>query len=375
MQDKNTPHQLAKKGRSNGRLKIAGEYLIDLKNVVKIYEGSGGGSFTALRGISLQVKEGEFVAVVGKSGSGKSTLLNMITGIDRPSTGEVIITGTPIHLLSEGKMAVWRGNKLGIVFQFFQLLPTLTVLENIMIPMDFCHKFKLKERKERAVHLLEEVDLLEQANKLPSALSGGQQQRVAIARALANDPPILVADEPTGNLDSMTAETVFRLFNRLVDQGKTILTVTHDLDLAKKVTRTIFIADGLIEQDSSNPIFGDSQKILDGNFRFEADDLVKLEGNESLYSLEASSSNGIEQELLQDRIRRILLNPTNSTQLLQEEFQNASTEDVLMDAVYSAVITQARLLSDQAESENRIDDAKRIWKIVMDAAKPWVNPS
>ena len=374
MHDKNTPNQLAKKGRSNGRLKIAGEYLIDLKNVVKIYEGSGG-SFTALRGISLQVKEGEFVAVVGKSGSGKSTLLNMITGIDRPSTGEVIITGTPIHLLSEGKMAVWRGNKLGIVFQFFQLLPTLTVLENIMIPMDFCHKFKLKERKERAVHLLEEVDLLEQANKLPSALSGGQQQRVAIARALANDPPILVADEPTGNLDSMTAETVFRLFNRLVDQGKTILTVTHDLDLAKKVTRTIFIADGLIEQDSTNPIFGDSQQVLDENLRFEADDLVKLKGNESSYSLDASSSNGTEQELLQDRIRRILLNPTNSTQLLQEEFQNASEDDVLMDDVYSAVITQARLLSDQAESENRIDDAKRIWKIVMDAAKPWVNPS
>jgi putative ABC transport system ATP-binding protein len=220
-------------------------YLISLRQVVKTFE-TAAGSFTALRGIDLQVKPGEFLAVVGKSGSGKSTLLNMITGIDRPSSGEVLVGGKAVHKLNEGQMAVWRGRNIGIVFQFFQLLPTLTLIENVMLPMDFCSTFPAHGREKRAMQLLDLVEMTPQAYKLPSAVSGGEQQRVAIARALANDPPILVADEPTGNLDSKTAESVFRLFERLVDQGKTMVMVTHDSDLSRRVTRTVIVSDGKI---------------------------------------------------------------------------------------------------------------------------------
>ncbi|NIO70404.1 MAG: ATP-binding cassette domain-containing protein [Anaerolineae bacterium] len=210
---------------------------------MKTYETTAG-DFTALKDINLRVDSGEFVAVIGKSGSGKSTLINMITGIDRPTSGEVLVGDTAVHTLSEGKMAEWRGRNIGVIFQFFQLLPTLTVIENVMLPMDFCHVYSMRERQERAMHLLEQVEMAEHAHKLPSAVSGGEQQRVAIARALANDPPILVADEPTGNLDSKTAESVFQLFERLVDEGKTILMVTHDRDLAKRATRTVILSDG-----------------------------------------------------------------------------------------------------------------------------------
>ena len=224
------------------------QHLIDLRRVVKSY-ATAAGEFTALRGINLQVDAGEFVAVVGKSGSGKSTLSNMITGIDRPTRGEVVISGTPVHTLRENQIASWRGRTIGVVFQFFQLLPTLTVLENVMLPMDFCHLYSRRERHERAVHLLEQVEMTPHMHKLPTAISGGQQQRAAIARALANDPPIIVADEPTGNLDSRTADAVFTLFARLVDEGKTILMVTHDDDLANRVTRTVTIADGTIVED------------------------------------------------------------------------------------------------------------------------------
>ena len=225
--------------------------LIDLRNVVKSY-ATPAGEFQALKGIDLQIDAGEFVAVIGKSGSGKSTLSNMITGIDRPSTGEVYVAGTAVHRLREGQIAGWRGSNIGVVFQFFQLLPTLTVVENVMLPMDFCNVYSARERRQRSLHLLEQVDMVEQADKLPTALSGGQQQRVAIARALANDPAIVVADEPTGNLDSRTAEAVFRLFERLVDGGKTILMVTHDDDLARRVTRAVTIADGLIAADTKS---------------------------------------------------------------------------------------------------------------------------
>lgn len=190
--------------------------------------------------------------MVGKSGSGKTTLINMFTGIDRPTSGEIIVNGTLVHKLNEGQMAVWRGRNLGVIFQFFQLLPTLTIIENVILPMDFCGMYSARERTERAMHFLEQVELADQAHKLPAALSGGQQQRAAIARALANDPPIIAADEPTGNLDSKTAESVFMLFERLVDQGKTILMVTHDRDLAKRVTRTVVLADGEIVGDLRN---------------------------------------------------------------------------------------------------------------------------
>jgi putative ABC transport system ATP-binding protein len=230
---------------ANGRYRNGNEHLVELRQVVKTYENAAG-AFTVLKGIDLQVDTGEFVAVVGKSGSGKSTLLNMIAGIDRPTSGQVLVGDTAVHTLSEGQMAVWRGRHLGVVFQFFQLLPTLTVIENVMLPMDFCRLYSPRERRERAMSLLEQVEMAEHAHKLPSAVSGGQQQRVAIARALANDPPIVVADEPTGNLDSRTAESVIQLFESLVAGGKTILMVTHDKDLARRARRTIAITDGQV---------------------------------------------------------------------------------------------------------------------------------
>lgn len=228
--------------------KVADRSLIDITNVVKIFD-TAAGQFTALKGVDLQVQPGEFVAVVGKSGSGKSTLSNMMTGIDRPTEGEVFVAGTPVHKLNENQIASWRGRNVGVVFQFFQLLPTLTVLENIMLPMDFCNMYKPGERRDRAIELLGKVDMSAEGDKLPTAISGGQQQRVAIARALANDPPIIIADEPTGNLDSRTADAVFSLFEQLVAGGKTILMVTHDDDLAQRVSRTVTIADGQIIDD------------------------------------------------------------------------------------------------------------------------------
>jgi len=218
---------------------------IRLRKIVKVFTNAAG-EFTVLKGIDADFIKGEFIAVIGKSGSGKSTLINMITGIDRPTSGEVYIGDVAVHKLSEGELAVWRGRNLGIVFQFFQLLPMLTLLENIMLPMDFCNMYTPRERKERAMDLLTQVDMQDHANKLPTAISGGQQQRVAIARALANDPPIIIADEPTGNLDSRSADQVFQMFEDLVKQGKTILMVTHDSSLAKRASRTVLIADGEI---------------------------------------------------------------------------------------------------------------------------------
>jgi ABC-type lipoprotein export system ATPase subunit len=234
--------------RGNGRSGNGNTHLIECRQLVKTYH-SGAGDFPALKKVDLQIDRGEFVAVIGKSGSGKSTLVNMITGIDRPTSGEILVGDTSVGVLSEGQLAQWRGRNIGVIFQFFQLLPTLTVIENVMLPMDFCHMYSRRERRERAMYLLEQVDVAEHAHKLPSAVSGGQQQRVAIARALANDPPILAADEPTGNLDSKTAESVFRLFEEQVSQGKTILMVTHDRDLARRATRTVMLSDGEVIEE------------------------------------------------------------------------------------------------------------------------------
>jgi putative ABC transport system ATP-binding protein len=220
-------------------------HLIEVHTVVKTYQ-SAAGDFTALKGIELHADAGEFIAIVGKSGSGKSTLLNILTGIDSPTSGQVLVGGTPVHALNQNQIAAWRGRTVGVVFQFFQLLPTLTVAENVMLPMDFCNTFPTRERRTRAMRLLEQVGVAEQADKLPTALSGGQQQRVAIARALANDPPMLIADEPTGNLDSRTSEAVFQLFAELVQDGKTVVMVTHDPDLVRRADRVITIADGMI---------------------------------------------------------------------------------------------------------------------------------
>jgi putative ABC transport system ATP-binding protein len=219
--------------------------MIDLRQVDKYYQ-SAAGDYHALKSIDMCICGGEFVSIIGKSGSGKSTLLNMITGIDRPTTGEVYVNSAAIHEMTENQLAGWRGENLGIIFQFFQLLPALNLKQNVILPMDLAGKYRPRERRERAEHLLEIVGLADHMQKLPSMVSGGQQQRAAMARALANDPPLIIADEPTGNLDSKTAATVFDLFNQLVREGKTVIIVTHDSSLARHAHRTALIADGEI---------------------------------------------------------------------------------------------------------------------------------
>jgi len=221
---------------------------IDLRQVVKRYEGLAG-AVVALKGIDLQVHPGEFLVVTGKSGSGKTTLVNMITGLDRSTSGEIWVDGTPVHKLGAERAAGWRGKTVGVVFQTFELLPTLSVLRTVMLPVDFAHRYSMRQRRERALHLLEQVEIAEHAHKPPTAVSGGQQQRVAIARAMANDPPILVADEPTGSLDSVTASSVLDVFEALVVRGKTVVLVTHDRDIANRATRTIALLDGEIVAD------------------------------------------------------------------------------------------------------------------------------
>jgi putative ABC transport system ATP-binding protein len=222
--------------------------LIHVRNVVKSFR-VGDTDITILHKLSFTIQAGEFVSIVGPSGNGKSTLLNMITGIDRPTAGEIMIHGRPIHRMSEDQLAGWRSTEVGIVFQFFQMLPALSLLKNVILPMDFARQYSPRERRERAMDLLALVGLADQADKLPSMVSGGQQQRAAIARALANDPPLLVGDEPTGNLDSQTAQDVFALFEKLVAQGKTILLVTHDKELAQRVPRRLEIVNGCIARD------------------------------------------------------------------------------------------------------------------------------
>jgi putative ABC transport system ATP-binding protein len=231
--------------------------LIEMRDVVKVYS-TAAGEFDALKGINMRVGAGEFVGIVGKSGAGKSTLLNMITGVDNLTSGEVIVhaNGSPvsIHKMSEDQVALWRGKTLGVVFQSFQLLPMLTLVDNITLPMDLCGVYSPKESRARALELLRLVEIEEHADKLPAYISGGQQQRVAIARALANDPPILVADEPTGSLDSVTADHIFEVFEHLVrEQGKTIVMVTHDQSLAPRFTRTLGITDGELEVEVIRP--------------------------------------------------------------------------------------------------------------------------
>ncbi len=236
------------------QLTVAGDpdnSLVDLRQVVKVFQ-TPAGSFIALNGIDLQAPAGQFLSIIGKSGSGKSTLINMLTGIDRPTSGQVIVNGEPVHALSEEQIALWRGRSIGVIFQFFQLLPTLSAVENVMLPMDYLGSIPLQERPERAMALLERMGLADYAHRMPSELSGGQLQAIAIARALANDPPLLTADEPTGNLDFRTAEMVFALFEQLVDDGKTILMVTHDNDLAARAQRTVVIADGKLVDERIN---------------------------------------------------------------------------------------------------------------------------
>lgn len=222
---------------------VQNKTVIELTNVSKSFPLASG-TFQALKQVSLQINAGQLVAITGKSGSGKSTLLNMLSGIDKPTSGSIEIQGTRIDTLSETALAAWRGRTMGVVFQFFQLLPTLTILENICLPMDLSNCIPRAEQPMRALQLLEQVGIKEQANKFPSALSGGQQQRAAIARALANDPPILVADEPTGNLDSQTAASIFHLFAQLARTGKTVIVVTHENEFLSGFETILTVADG-----------------------------------------------------------------------------------------------------------------------------------
>ena len=236
--------------QTNGSVKP----IIDMRNIVKRFP-VGNDDISILHGISFDVYRGEFVSIVGPSGNGKSTLLNMVTGIDRPSEGEVLVTGKPVHEMTENQLAKWRGQEVGIIFQFFQMLPSLSLLQNVMLPMEFAWMYSRGERRERAMELLDMVGLADQATKLPGMVSGGQQQRAAIARSLATDPPLLVADEPTGNLDAKTAGDVFDLFMKLVEeQGKTMLMVTHDAELADRIPRKIEIVNGNIASDTRNKL-------------------------------------------------------------------------------------------------------------------------
>jgi putative ABC transport system ATP-binding protein len=219
--------------------------LISLTGVAKAYE-SIAAPVVALHDVNLDVHRGEFVAVIGKSGSGKTTLINLLTGIDSPSAGSIRVASTDVHRLDQESLSAWRGRSVGIVFQFFWLLPSLTIAENVMLPMDFCNTHAPRERRRRALDLLGQMGIADQADKLPTALSGGQQQRAAIARALANDPPLIVADEPTGNLDSHTAEQVMEFFAHLVTAGKTVVMVTHERDLSRYFARSITLMDGTI---------------------------------------------------------------------------------------------------------------------------------
>lgn len=231
--------------RINGNPTTDSGPLIELRQVVKKYHGLAG-DVVALKGINLQIQAGEFVVITGKSGSGKTTLINMITGLDRATSGEIWVNRTPVHKLGQEKAARWRGQTVGVVFQTFELLPTLTVLHNVAFPMDLAGRFSVRQQRKRALKLLAQMEIADHAHKLPSAVSGGQQQRVAIARAMANDPPILVADEPTGSLDSATSAAVLDAFEGLVAEGKTVVIVTHDEDIAGRAGRTITLADGQI---------------------------------------------------------------------------------------------------------------------------------
>jgi putative ABC transport system ATP-binding protein len=224
------------------------ESLIQLRGVVKSYS-TAAGEILALQGVDLDIYPGEYVGIIGKSGAGKSTLINMITGIDRITSGQVKVGDVLVHDLDEDQRALWRGRNLGVVYQFFQLMPTLTILDNVLLPMDLCGNFRGRQSMERAMELLQKVELQDHAHKKPSAISGGQQQRVAIARALANDPPILIADEPTGRLDQATAEMILQIFDHLAQDGKTVLVATHDHSQERRVGRMLQISDGKIVMD------------------------------------------------------------------------------------------------------------------------------
>jgi ABC-type lipoprotein export system ATPase subunit len=239
----NEPFNLHPAARENGPLAALSRPPIQLDGVTKIYK-TAAGDFAALQNVSLEVQPGEFLAILGRSGAGKTTLVNLITGVDHPTRGQIWVAGEAVHALDENRLALWRGKNIGLVYQSFHLMPTLSLLDNVLLPMDFSGLYQGRRSRERAMALLDMVGLADHALKLPSAISGGQQQRAAIARALANDPALIVADEPTGRLDSTTAESIFQIFTRLVEEGKTIVMVTHDEDFARRASRVVYLEDG-----------------------------------------------------------------------------------------------------------------------------------
>jgi putative ABC transport system ATP-binding protein len=260
LQSRITPHRPAEvvrkavKKESKQQTPASLDAIINLTDVIKTYQTSVG-DFNALKKISVEIQPNEFLCIVGKSGAGKTTLLNMITGVDSITSGNVLVNGTSVHDMSEDDLALWRGVNLGIIYQSFELMPMLTLLENVMLPMDFCNLYSRSKSRERARELLRMVELQDHMDKLPNAISGGQQQRVAIARALANDPPVIVADEPTGRLDSTTAETILDIFEQLVKDGKTIVMVTHDASAAQRASRVLQIVDGEISTGDTAAAF------------------------------------------------------------------------------------------------------------------------
>lgn len=297
----------------------SGQHLIHMQDVVKTFVNTAG-EFTALRGINLCVQQGEFAAVIGKSGSGKSTLLNMLTGIDHPTSGKVLVDGLDIYSLTESQRSLWRGRNLGIVFQFFQLLPMLNLLENVMLPMDYVGMYEIDQRPKKALELLEQVGLRDQAQQLPRAVSRGQQQSAAIARALATDPPILVADEPTGNLDSKSAQTIIDLFEQLSRQGKTILMVTHDPSMTQRATRTVFISDGELVDETiaqalpllSHPLMKElAQRVKRASFQPGATILQQRKSVDNFYMIQSGRVEIILQGRFADDLVITSLGPTD----------------------------------------------------------------
>jgi ABC-type lipoprotein export system ATPase subunit len=298
------------------------EAVIQLQKVVKTFKNAAG-EFTVLKGIDLTLSRGEFVAIVGKSGSGKSTLLNMITGIDHPTGGKVVVNGVDIYTMNESQRALWRGQNLGIVFQFFQLLPMLTLLENVMLPMDYVGMYDFDERPKRAMDLLKMVGLDAQAHKLPVEVSTGQQQSAAIARALATDPPIICADEPTGNLDSRSAESIIGLFDHLVESGKTIAMVTHDPSLTERTSRTLVISDGELVDETVAlclPLLGHREmmtasRILE-HFSFQPNSSILQQGQHVEYFFMIAS--GVVEVVLRNRRKEYSIARLGSGQFFGE---------------------------------------------------------
>ncbi len=336
---------------------------IQMKKIVKRFS-TVAGPVTVLKGIDADFHPGEFVGVVGKSGSGKSTLVNMLTGIDRPTSGDVEIGGTKVNELNESQMSRWRGLNLGIVFQFYQLLPVLSLLENTMLPMDIAGRIPPVERETRAMELLTLVGLADFAHKMPSAVSGGQQQAAAIARALANDPPLIVADEPTGNLDSRTAENIFEIFESLVQKGKTIIVVTHDPGLAKRTNRRVLLCDGEIV----HPALADSFEFMNHQSLLRltkaAREVEFVEGRlpcaqeDSVYLLHTADANGVEATRVFG-VKSVLEKGTPAPAALQGDgialcLQGAAVREVVgLHPAYRAQLLGLEAMSDPAAARAR----------------------